>query len=51
MTYFIDCLETSFKYLSGCQQNILGKLYTFTRVNMPKILNKYARKNGENTFQ
>ena len=50
-TYFVDCLETSFKYLydrmTGCQEKTLGKLYTFTRVNMLKIVKKNARKKLE----
>ena len=51
MTYFIDSLETSFKYLAGFQQKTLGKLYPRTWLYMPKVLKKQARKTLENSCQ
>ena len=51
MTYFIDSLETSFKYLAGFQQKTLGKLYPRTRLYMPKVVKKQARKTLENSCQ
>lgn len=48
-TYFVDCLETSFKYLydrmTGCQEKTLGKLYTFI------YSSKYAQNRKKNARQ
>ena len=40
MTYFIDSLETSFKYLAGCHQTTLGKSYASAEILMPKVIDK-----------